>query len=765
MKQTYAYSYNSSYAQTDRREWVNGVEQAKTVSSFGPFGDLRKVEDSDPQSGAGIQFGPHAATFAYDLSGALVSSERSYNGLTDNSTKTEFVYDGAGRLSLISHSGKPLGPIERESLVSFGYGYDAAGRINNIAANWNHTIPGLARLTDTHTFSYDAAGQLISYSGVTDSGPGNGVTSGAYAYGANGNRVGVTTETGGGSDTYVAALENRIQRDSTYSYTYDAEGNLTERRLLAGNVLDQRFTWDHRNRLVGVELYASGQLAETIEYRYDAAGDLVYRSADPVGSPSAAVEHYVVNTGQRMMTLDGANKASHRYQYGVTGELLFDQVFSSVGQQTDLKLPLGDHQNSTRIVLDGDDLSNPMSVRQTIDYAAFGRVAKIRDAAAQPLVNGAGEPNLAALDTVFGYDGEAIDRETGLVEMGARWYSPDMGRFLSEDPSQDDVNWYEFAGNDPVNYADPTGLSQAGYPLGGNTTLGLGPYLGSFGVPTASSKAFQQVGNSNTFLGPVQSAASARVLNELRPIVAANQATAMNRQFAQITPFLQDRLPQAAPPSYDDSAAYRGAADLATSLTPYVSDARDVYEVVTGRDAISGQRLTGIQYGLTLLGAALPVVGGAFFRKAAGTADAVHEVSHAADAARLEREVEAATAPSKFVPNPNGRIGNAATQAKTQEIISDLRARGFTSIRTEAPFQPGSFGSGHTRYADVVGRNPVTGESEIIQIGRTTTSDPRVPVMRERQALDDIIFSPTIQNFPNSTIRFIDVNRPGVIQP
>lgn len=80
-------------------------------------------------------------------------------------------------------------------------------------------------------------------------------------------------------------------------------------------------------------------------------------------------------------------------------------------------------------------------------------------------------------------------------------------------------------------------------------------------------------------------------------------------------------------------------------------------------------------------------------------------------------------------------------------------------------FRPGSFGSGKTRYADIVARNPATGETEIIQIGRTLRSDSRVPVIRERRALDDIIFSPDIQGYPNSTIRFVDKNRAGVIQP
>lgn len=120
---------------------------------------------------------------------------------------------------------------------------------------------------------------------------------------------------------------------------------------------------------------------------------------------------------------------------------------------------------------------------------------------------------------------------------------------------------------------------------------------------------------------------------------------------------------------------------------------------------------------------------------------------------------------TKTVPNPGGRLGNAATRAKTQDVVSDLRARGFTEIEYEVRFRPGSLGSGRERFADVVGRNPITGETEIIQIGRTIKSDPRVPVIRERHALDDIIFSPDIQNFPNLTIRFVDVNRRGVIQP
>jgi uncharacterized protein RhaS with RHS repeats len=50
---------------------------------------------------------------------------------------------------------------------------------------------------------------------------------------------------------------------------------------------------------------------------------------------------------------------------------------------------------------------------------------------------------------------------------GARWYDSKIGRFISEDPIDADANTYRYAGNDPINYTDPTGLFQAGNPLNG----------------------------------------------------------------------------------------------------------------------------------------------------------------------------------------------------------------------------------------------------------------------------------------------------------
>jgi RHS repeat-associated protein len=46
----------------------------------------------------------------------------------------------------------------------------------------------------------------------------------------------------------------------------------------------------------------------------------------------------------------------------------------------------------------------------------------------------------------------------GLTYMRARYYSPELGRFINEDPIRDGHNWYAYTDGNPVNRIDPTGL-------------------------------------------------------------------------------------------------------------------------------------------------------------------------------------------------------------------------------------------------------------------------------------------------------------------
>jgi RHS repeat-associated protein len=61
--------------------------------------------------------------------------------------------------------------------------------------------------------------------------------------------------------------------------------------------------------------------------------------------------------------------------------------------------------------------------------------------------------------------GHQTDSETGgLIYMQARYYDPTTGRFASEDPGRNGVNWYEYCGNDPTCACDSDGKAAA--PIG-----------------------------------------------------------------------------------------------------------------------------------------------------------------------------------------------------------------------------------------------------------------------------------------------------------
>ena len=79
------------------------------------------------------------------------------------------------------------------------------------------------------------------------------------------------------------------------------------------------------------------------------------------------------------------------------------------------------------------------------------------------------------LDGARGFTGhEQLDR-IGLVHMGGRVYDPRLGRFLSPDPvignpgSSQSWNLYNYAGNSPMSFTDPTGLVRSSLPWENNT--------------------------------------------------------------------------------------------------------------------------------------------------------------------------------------------------------------------------------------------------------------------------------------------------------
>ena len=72
-------------------------------------------------------------------------------------------------------------------------------------------------------------------------------------------------------------------------------------------------------------------------------------------------------------------------------------------------------------------------------------------------------PPVADTDAHHAVTGEPRD-DSGLTYLRARYYNPGIGRFLSADPfpgfagSPQSLNRYAYAGNNPVNRQDPSGM-------------------------------------------------------------------------------------------------------------------------------------------------------------------------------------------------------------------------------------------------------------------------------------------------------------------
>jgi len=74
-----------------------------------------------------------------------------------------------------------------------------------------------------------------------------------------------------------------------------------------------------------------------------------------------------------------------------------------------------------------------------------------------------GKPQYNGDKSVVGYTGHEYTAESGLSYMKARWYEPELGRFLSPDPVQyqpgnpTSFNRYAYANNSPYMFVDPDG--------------------------------------------------------------------------------------------------------------------------------------------------------------------------------------------------------------------------------------------------------------------------------------------------------------------
>jgi RHS repeat-associated protein len=233
---TIGYQYNQA-----------GQRSAMILPPAAPSGPTRTVNydyDNDTGQPASVtDWNSRSTTYTYTDGGALSRIDRA------NGVYSLYDYDGAGRLTAISHYDPSDDP-----LAEYGYTLDANGNRTQV----DITGSGVANHTETSTF--DALDRLTNAS----YGPG---ASTFYTYDQNGNRATMTTGSLTATYTYDDADElTAITGAQAHTYSYDANGNRT-------GVDADTFAYDWANQLTSATVGTA-----TVAYTYDGGG--IRTSAD-----------------------------------------------------------------------------------------------------------------------------------------------------------------------------------------------------------------------------------------------------------------------------------------------------------------------------------------------------------------------------------------------------------------------------------------------------------------------------------------------------
>jgi RHS repeat-associated protein len=165
----------------------------------------------------------------------------------------------------------------------------------------------------------------------------------------------------------------------------------------------------------------------TVNYKYDALGRRIER-----GTSAGANERYVYDGQDVLLDLNADWSVNATY----LNDLGIDNKLRQTSPSTGVSYYLPDHLGSTAGLTDAGG-----NLLQGISYDSFG--------------NSTG----SAL-TRYTYTGREFDSDTGLLYHRARWYDPQIGRFISEDPIgfAGGINWRTYVANNPLAHTDPEGL-------------------------------------------------------------------------------------------------------------------------------------------------------------------------------------------------------------------------------------------------------------------------------------------------------------------
>ena len=378
--------------------------------------------------------GIEIATYTYDEDGSLVSETKSETGVT-----TTYQYNYQGMVTDMKNKAS-----DGEELSSFTCTYDLKGRKVSEDASIQ-TVTNKKQNT-TKKYAYDQLNRLTkeSQTGQEDI---------SYTYDANNNRTGklqgdYETEYQYNKNNElmrVDTLNRKTEKNETVIYRYDANGNqvaTNPRKAPKGKSpyisLDVTLGSNKANENVVNHYNAKNELIRTltkdksVTYEYNADGLRTKKKNHD------DITYYIWDGDQLVLELDKDAKVTKRY---LRGNSLITTDNGKEEKTTYLTNPHGDVVQL---------LNKSGKVTKTYDYDAFGNEINPDEKDENPIR----------------YAGEYFDVETGTQYLRARYYAPELGRFITRDTytGEDDdslsLHLYTYCANDGVNFTDPSGFAK-----------------------------------------------------------------------------------------------------------------------------------------------------------------------------------------------------------------------------------------------------------------------------------------------------------------
>ena len=425
---------------------------------------------------------PDALNFTYDKAGQLIKEE-GVNGaisyeldelgnvsqmILPQGQSMGFLRYGSGHTHQISLDDKVICDIERDDLhreimrtqgrLTARFGFDARGRRawQNVCQN------GQSQTQLSRSYSYGMQNELRNKGDQL-----RGTT--AYQYDPEGRLLAGSTadqrhEQFGWDDAdnlqtryqgYVsngALKNNRLMVWQDIRYAYDAFGNVQTK--LKGNWQTQHFTYDADNRLLQI-IGNTEHGQSTTRFDYDALGRRIAKQVIQPGNlrPESIEETRFIWQGMRMAQEIQADQLS-TYVYDPDAEY---SPLARLDQNLNADGSINDDISPTLYHFHTDQIGTPMEMTQEDgslvwagDYSTWGKV-NWQHTGAAPLLQKRIKQNLR-------FAGQYADESTGLHYNTFRFYDPDIGRFISQDPIglAGGMNLYQYAPN-PVGWVDPLG--------------------------------------------------------------------------------------------------------------------------------------------------------------------------------------------------------------------------------------------------------------------------------------------------------------------